>query len=72
MHVTHTFCYALCACSEEGAEPAELWTALGGKGEYASSAALASQKDLPPPRLFHCSNAKGKFHIREVRTLGCV
>lgn len=49
---------------EEGAEPAEFWAPLGGKGEY------ATVPDLPDavrePRLFQCSNASGAFRVEEL------
>ncbi|XP_062342788.1 adseverin [Osmerus eperlanus] len=49
----------------EGQEPAEFWTALGGKSDYQTSTQLES-KDSPPPRLFACSNKTGRFIIEEV------
>ncbi len=50
----------------ESEEPEEFWALLGGKTAYASSEALQAQQELPPPRLFHCSNASGKFTVEEV------
>jgi len=48
----------------EGEEPAEFWTPLGGKGEYAEHGEeMAEVKD---PRLFQCSNAHGFFKAEEV------
>jgi len=49
---------------DEGTEPADFWSALGGKGTYASSPALIG--DAHEPRLFQCSNASGAFRVDEV------
>jgi hypothetical protein len=48
----------------EGQEPDEFWTPLGGKTEYSQFPA----QDEPPrePRLFQCSNVTGAFEIEEV------
>jgi hypothetical protein len=46
---------------EEGAEPADFWSGLGGKGAYASSPTLIG--DTHEPRLFQCSNATGAFRV---------
>lgn len=48
----------------EGSEPDHFWESLGGKGEYP-----ARGEGVPPPRdprLFHCSDAYGKFTVEEV------
>ncbi|XP_041823352.1 adseverin [Melanotaenia boesemani] len=50
----------------EGQEPANFWTALGGKTEYQTSGRLESQTLTHPPRLFGCSNKTGRFIIEEV------
>jgi len=49
---------------EEGAEPAEFWAPLGGKGAYASAADLPDP--VREPRLFQCSNATGSFRVEEI------
>uniref|UniRef100_A0A0B8RV41 Scinderin n=1 Tax=Philothamnus irregularis TaxID=1899461 RepID=A0A0B8RV41_9SAUR len=51
---------------EEGHEPQEFWTALGGKKQYQSSPHLQSESEDHPPRLFGCSNKTGRFIIEEV------
>ncbi|KAM9789275.1 scinderin like b [Neosynchiropus ocellatus] len=48
----------------EGKEPAEFWSALGGKKEYQSSKSL--QNVVKPPRLFGCSNKTGRLNVEEV------
>lgn len=50
----------------EGSEPSEFWEGLGGKGEYASDEKLYQEVPSYQPRLFHCSNAKGTFHVEEI------
>jgi len=50
--------------ADEGAEPNDFWSALGGKGAYASSPALIG--DTHEPRLFQCSNASGSFRVEEI------
>lgn len=50
---------------KEGEEPEEFWAALGGKTEYLS----VKEFGIAPgfnARLFHCSNAQGYFHMREI------
>jgi len=49
---------------EEGAEPNDFWTPLGGKGPYANTPAMA--EDSHAPRLFQGSNASGSFKVEEV------
>ncbi|XP_032094038.1 adseverin [Thamnophis elegans] len=51
---------------EEGHEPQEFWTALGGKKQYQSSPHLQSESEDHPPRLYGCSNKTGRFIIEEV------
>ncbi|XP_043988970.1 scinderin like b isoform X1 [Gambusia affinis] len=48
----------------EGKEPADFWSALGGKKEYQTSKALQSTDR--PPRLFGCSNKTGRLIVEEV------
>ncbi|XP_053739756.1 scinderin like b isoform X1 [Synchiropus splendidus] len=48
----------------EGKEPADMWSALGGKKEYQSSKSL--QNMVKPPRLFGCSNKTGRLIVEEV------
>uniref|UniRef100_A0A3P8WN16 Scinderin like b n=1 Tax=Cynoglossus semilaevis TaxID=244447 RepID=A0A3P8WN16_CYNSE len=48
----------------EGKEPADFWSALGGKKEYQTSKSL--QNMLKPPRLFGCSNKTGRLIVEEV------
>ncbi|CAM9666218.1 unnamed protein product [Lampetra planeri] len=50
----------------EGKEPAEFWSALGGKKEYQTSLRLASSIYDHPPRLFACSNKTGRFQVEQV------
>jgi len=49
---------------EEGKEPADFWTSVGGKGEYASEGFL--YEGAREPRLFQCSNASGTFAVEEI------
>lgn len=46
---------------EEGKEPEDFWNELGGKTEYQNSPEL--QDGVKEPRLFHCSNATGKYEV---------
>uniref|UniRef100_A0A7N8Y665 Scinderin like b n=1 Tax=Mastacembelus armatus TaxID=205130 RepID=A0A7N8Y665_9TELE len=48
----------------EGKEPADFWSALGGKKDYQTSKSL--QKVVKPPRLFGCSNKTGRLIVEEV------
>mmetsp|Transcript_27256 Transcript_27256/g.70651 ORF Transcript_27256/g.70651 Transcript_27256/m.70651 type:complete len:415 (-) Transcript_27256:108-1352(-) len=48
----------------EGEEPEDFWTALGGKGEYAKVA--PGQLVAQAPRLFDCSDCTGDNQIFEV------
>eukprot|EP00455_Lapot_gusevi_P028885 TRINITY_DN3093_c0_g1_i8.p1 TRINITY_DN3093_c0_g1~~TRINITY_DN3093_c0_g1_i8.p1 ORF type:complete len:438 (-),score=208.09 TRINITY_DN3093_c0_g1_i8:58-1371(-) len=48
----------------EGNEPAAFWDALGGRAEYTTYKNLEGEPK--EPRLFHCSNATGRFKIEEV------
>ncbi|CAM1301688.1 Gel (predicted) [Pycnogonum litorale] len=50
---------------DEGMEPNEFWKALGGKGPYKQSR-MVSESPLLPPRMFHCSDARGKFNVEEI------
>jgi len=49
---------------EEEQEPEDFWKELGGKGEYQNSPEL--QAEVREARLFHCSNASGRFEIEEI------
>nr|XP_056712977.1 scinderin isoform X2 [Euleptes europaea] len=51
---------------EEGQEPGEFWSALGGKKAYQTSARLLTESEDHPPRLYGCSNKTGRFIIEEV------
>ncbi|RVE61080.1 hypothetical protein OJAV_G00167110 [Oryzias javanicus] len=48
----------------ENKEPADFWSALGGKKEYQTSKSL--QGIVKPPRLFGCSNKTGRLVVEEV------
>ncbi|XP_072220495.1 scinderin like b [Leuresthes tenuis] len=48
----------------ERKEPADFWSALGGKKEYQTSNSL--QKMVKPPSLFGCSNKTGRLIVEEV------
>lgn len=50
---------------KEHEETEEFWTALGGKGEYSSIKSMGIAPGFQP-RLFHCSNASGFFHMKEI------
>jgi len=49
---------------DEGKEPGEFWSSIGGKGEYASEGYLS--ENPREPRLFQCSNASGTFRVEEI------
>ncbi|XP_076978784.1 scinderin isoform X1 [Tamandua tetradactyla] len=51
---------------QEGKEPEEFWSSLGGKKDYQTSPLLEIQAGEHPPRLFGCSNKTGRFVIEEV------
>ncbi|CAK8673662.1 gelsolin-like [Clavelina lepadiformis] len=51
---------------KEGQEPADFWSALGGKKEYASAPRMQEDFDANPPKLFAISNAKGNVMIEEI------
>uniref|UniRef100_A0A671XSP4 Scinderin like b n=1 Tax=Sparus aurata TaxID=8175 RepID=A0A671XSP4_SPAAU len=48
----------------EGKEPADFWSALGGKKEYQTSKSL--RNIVHPPRLFGCSNKTGRLIVEEI------
>uniref|UniRef100_A0A1A8S6K5 Macrophage-capping protein n=1 Tax=Nothobranchius rachovii TaxID=451742 RepID=A0A1A8S6K5_9TELE len=48
----------------EGKEPADFWSAVGGKKDYQTSQSL--QGAVRPPRLFGCSNKTGRLSVEEV------
>ncbi|XP_065051473.1 villin-1-like isoform X2 [Rhopilema esculentum] len=50
----------------EGKEPDDFWNILGGKTEYATGGRLVFEETDYPPRLFHCSNATGRFEVEEI------
>ena len=52
---------------KEGAEPAEFWSALGGKAAYASVSPTVTYSPREP-RLFQASTATGSFSLNEVIT----
>ncbi|BFZ02567.1 hypothetical protein BsWGS_05606 [Bradybaena similaris] len=49
----------------EGEETRTFWKLLGGKENYATGKRLETKQDIPP-RLFHCSNAAGRFKVEEI------
>ena len=49
---------------EEGGEPEEFWTALGGKADYPKM--RPGEPEPADPRLFQCSNVTGNFEVDEV------
>jgi hypothetical protein len=49
---------------EEGKEPTEFWTPLGGKAEYPTEKEGGVERR--EPRLFHCSSNAGHFHVEEI------
>ncbi|EPY73724.1 adseverin-like isoform 1 [Camelus ferus] len=51
---------------QEGKEPEEFWSSLGGKKGYQTSPLLETQAEDHPPRLYGCSNKTGRFTIEEV------
>ncbi|XP_043224020.1 advillin-like [Amphibalanus amphitrite] len=50
----------------EGQEPASFWATLGGRAPYAGERPASSEQPAHPPRLFHCSDAGGRFSVGEV------
>lgn len=50
---------------KEGKETDDFWSALGGKKPYKKSRP-AGENPLLPPRMFHCSDARGKFRVEEI------
>jgi len=57
-------CPLMPAVVMEGKESAGFWDAVGGKGPYAAHPTLQTEEH--EPRLFHCSDAKGYFHVEEL------
>ncbi len=55
---------AIKATFAEGSESEEFWSELGGKGEYFQG--VLPETEETAPRLFHCTNATGKFKTEEV------
>lgn len=51
---------------KEGAESKDFWKALGGKciSGYEYSKNIATQ--MPPARMWHCTNSTGLFQVTEV------
>uniref|UniRef100_A0AC34FN51 HP domain-containing protein n=1 Tax=Panagrolaimus sp. ES5 TaxID=591445 RepID=A0AC34FN51_9BILA len=50
----------------EGDEPTAFWYLLGGKEAYAKGERLENPSPEYASRLFHCSNARGKFVVEEI------
>ncbi|XP_055329268.1 villin-1-like [Paramacrobiotus metropolitanus] len=50
----------------EGSEKPDFWEAIGGKEPYASEKRLQEAAPERKPRLFHCSNASGRFSVEEI------
>jgi hypothetical protein len=50
---------------KEGEESEEFWAALGGKTAYSSMKEMGIAPGFEP-RLFHCSNSQGYFHMKEI------
>jgi len=50
----------------EGQEKDDFWEAIGGKDNYSNDKRLQLCDDPHSPRLFQCSNAKGKLTIEEI------
>ena len=52
----------------EGEEPAPLWTAIGGEGEYPKE--TDGPEDSRDPMLFQCSNATGALELEPIFDFG--
>ena len=50
----------------EGSEKPDFWDALGGKEAYSNEKRLQEAQPDRTPRLFHCSNASGRFVAEEL------
>lgn len=50
---------------EEGYETSQFWDVLGGREHYYTGPAKDKSLKMPT-RLFHCSNASGKFIVEEI------
>ncbi|GFO12419.1 advillin, partial [Plakobranchus ocellatus] len=50
----------------EEEEGRDFWALLGGKEPYATGKRLEVNHADMPPRLFHCSNASGRFKVEEI------
>ena len=50
---------------DEGSEPSSFWDAISGHAEYISPKRPSHQVRMPA-RLFHCSDASGRFTVEEV------
>lgn len=55
-----------CKTIMENEEPKWFWDLLGGYKNYAKSEILENPEIEFTARLFHCSNARGKFHVEEI------
>jgi len=51
---------------EEGEEPDDFWSSLGGKAKYATGGTLNQAVVRFPARLFCCSNKLGYFNVEEI------
>lgn len=56
----------------EGKERDNFWNLLGGKADYGSAKQSWAEEESSgyPPRLFHCSNASGRFMVEEIFDFG--
>ncbi|XP_078344525.1 advillin-like [Oculina patagonica] len=52
----------------EGKEPVNFWNMLGGQADYGSAKQIWAEEEFSEhaARLFHCSNASGRFKVEEV------
>ncbi|KAK3760676.1 hypothetical protein RRG08_010649 [Elysia crispata] len=50
----------------EEEEGKDFWALIGGREAYATGKRLKINHSDVPPRLFHCSNASGRFNVEEI------